>query len=232
MILRLPVPRFCNRISAGGVSLGVRPPAVSTGSAERNEIMRTIQLLAFLAAVFVPAIPTQSAEDEPTPPSNRPNRQELLDRARSLSPQERQQRIQEFRDRYGLNSTNRNEWEKRREEWKNLPPEKREERLREWRQQLQLSGSSSRVLSPEEREAKRKEIKERIDAQISALQQKQTGGPITEPEQRRLERMQRMSKRLETGGLLGSPLGLPRPLPPAGKPEGPAAPNDKPAGNK
>jgi len=150
------------------------------------------------------------AEDDPAPPPNRPNREEFKERARMLPPAERQKMIQEFREQHRLGATNGADWEKRREELKNLPPPEREAKMKELRRPLLQGAPGPNTLSPQEREAKRKELKERIDAQVSELEKKKADGTITEVEQRRLERMQQMSRRLEAGGPSG-----PRPSSPA-----------------
>jgi hypothetical protein len=138
-----------------------------------------------------------AAPDDPPPPPNRPDPAALRERARNLSPEERQKMIRDFREKRGLIRTNRNEWERRREELKSLPPEEREAKLKALRQEIQQARGNFQLLSPEERETKRKEIKERVDAQTAELRKKKADGSITEIEQRRLERLQLMSKRLE-----------------------------------
>jgi hypothetical protein len=52
-------------------------------------------------------------------------------------------------------------------------------------------------LSPEEREAKRKEIKERLEKRIFGLRQKQTNNTITAQEARDLSRSEHILKRFE-----------------------------------
>jgi hypothetical protein len=133
------------------------------------------------------------------PPPNRPDPAALRERAKKLSPEERQKMVREFREKHGLVGTNRTEWEKRREELKNLPPAEREAKLKELRQEIQQGRRQFKLLSPEDRETKRKEMRQRIDAQIAELQKQKATGTITEAEQRRLERMQQMSARLARG---------------------------------
>jgi len=140
----------------------------------------------------------QAAED-PVPPTNRPDPAALRERARKLSPEERQKMIREFREKHGLVGTNRTEWEKRREELKNLPPAEREARFKELRQEIQQGRRQFKLLSPEDRDTKRREMRQRIDAQIGVLQKQKADGTITAAEQRRLERMQQMSARLARG---------------------------------
>ena len=139
----------------------------------------------------------QSAEEsDPVPPANRPDPAALREKARNLTPEQRQKMIREFRDKNGLGGTNRPEWEKRREELKKLPPAEREARLKQLRQEIQKGRNEFKLLSPEERESKRTEMKSRIDAQISELQKQAAAGTIAESDKRRLERMRQMSARL------------------------------------
>ena len=154
------------------------------------------------------------AEEDPVPPPNRPDPAALRERARKLSPEERQKLVREFREKHGLVGTNRTEWENRREELKKLPPAEREAKLKELRQEVQQGRRQFKLLSPEDRDAKRKEMRQRIDAQITELQKQQAGGTITEAEQRRLERMRQMSARLARGDAENPK----RPLPPKGPP--------------
>jgi hypothetical protein len=163
----------------------------------RNILSRiaVLGLLTLTGTTLCAADPT--APDDPPPPPNRPDPAALRERARNLSPEERQKMIRDFREKRGLIRTNRNEWERRREELKSLPPEEREAKLKALRQEIQQARGNFQLLSPEERETKRKEIKERVDAQTAELRKKKADGSITEIEQRRLERLQLMSKRLE-----------------------------------
>jgi hypothetical protein len=150
-------------------------------------------LLALAAGVVL-----QAAED-PVPPPNRPDPAALRERAKKLSPEERQKLIREFRAKHGLVGTNRTEWEKRREELRNLPPAEREAKLKELREEIQQGRRQFKLLSPEDREAKRKEMRQRIDAQIDVLRKRKADGTINETETRRLERMEQMAARLSRG---------------------------------
>lgn len=135
-------------------------------------------------------------EPDPVPPPNRPDPAALRERAKKISPEERQKLTREFREKHGLMGTNQSAWEKRREELKKLPPEERAAKLKELRQEIQEGRGKFKLLSAEDRDAKQGEMKTRIDAQITELQKRKAEGALTESEQRRLERMQQMSKRL------------------------------------
>jgi hypothetical protein len=173
--------------------------------------MKTMLLSMAVIALQMPGLRVSAAE-EPTPPPHRPDPAALRERAKKLAPDERQKLLREFREKHGLGGTNRGPWEKRWEELRRLPPEERAARLKELRQEIQENGGRFR-LHAEERDVKRKEIKERVDAQIAELQKRQADGALTDTEQRRLERMKLMSKRLEEGQT-----NLPRRLGPPGRP--------------
>ena len=150
------------------------------------------------------------AAEELQPPGGRPDREALRERVKNLSPEERQKAIKEFRERNGLGRTNQSEWEKKREEFKSLPPEERAARMRELRESLAKDREGFRMLTPEERETKRSEIRKRVDAHLDGLRAKKADGTITEAEQRRLDRMEQMSKRLAKSVRPGRPLPVPR----------------------
>ncbi len=142
----------------------------------------------------------QSAEDpDPVAPSNRPDPAVLREKARNLSPEQRQKLMREFRDKNSSAGTNRSVWEKRREELKKLPPKQREARLKEMREEIQKGRREFKLLSTDERESKRTEMKNRIDAQIAELKKQKAEGSMTDSDLRRLERMQQMSARLTRG---------------------------------
>ncbi len=140
----------------------------------------------------------QAAEDpDPAPPTNRPSPEDLRTRFRRLNREDRDTRLKELRGRLN-DSTNRSELEKRREEWRKLPPAEREARIREFRDR-NLNPDSPRFnrLTPEQRETKRAELKARLDAQVKILEARRATAPLSEQEERRLERFQRMSRRLD-----------------------------------
>jgi hypothetical protein len=164
----------------------------------------------------------RAAEEELQPPRPRPNIQELRERFRSLSPEERQKLFREFREKRPA-GTNRSEWESFREELRKLPPEQREERIQEFRRRLEEVPPQFRILTPEERETKRKQMKERVASQISQLRAKKAEGSLTDVEERRLHRMEEMATRLEQGTVLGPRRAAPfAGLPPPRRPDNPS----------
>ena len=60
--------------------------------------------------------------------------------------------------------------------------------------------SDVKGLTPEERDAKRKEMRERMQKQLAELRKKKTEGTLSEPEKKRLERMEEVNKRFEQAG--------------------------------
>jgi hypothetical protein len=64
--------------------------------------------------------------------------------------------------------------------------------------------SDVRGLSPEERDAKRKEMRERMQKQLAELRKKKADGTLSEAEKKRLERMEEVNKRFEQAGARAS----------------------------
>lgn len=163
-------------------------------------------------------------EQDPVPPTNRPNREALRERARDLSPEERQKMMREFREKHGPAGTNRVDWEKRREEWRQLPPAERQAKMREFRESLPARQQFR--LNQQQREEMRQTMKSRIDTDLARLREKKAAGELSEAEERRFQRLNQMSKNLSEGrGPLGRALpkaqeiGKPEPLPPPRKPQ-------------
>jgi len=104
--------------------------------------------------------------------------------------------------------SDREESEKRKEEWKKLSPEEREAKGKEWRktnaaparEEWEKRREQSRNMSPEERVAKRKEIKGRLEKRIAELRARQVNATITAQESRELERREQILERFEAEG--------------------------------
>lgn len=178
----------------------------------RTRVCAGLCLAGILALFSPPSLAADAADEakELSPPRPRPDAVELRQRARLLSPEERQRLMRESLGRRGV--TNWAEWQKRREEFRNLTPEQREARMRELQQRPESVGPGFRFLTPDERASKRRELSQRVDAQVKMLRDKQAEGTLNEVEARRLERMVEMSKGLEQGKVLG-----PRPRGAAGE---------------
>jgi len=184
---------------------------------------------AFLLVMILGSAAALRAADEPAPPPGRPTREQIRESIKNLTPEERAARLKALREKGGLGAPaadailkRRAEVEKFREEIKDLPPEQREARILEWREKNALGRPASATMSAEEREARRKLFQTRIEAHIANLNKKKADGSITEEETRRLQNMERMLKRVESGPKL--PLGLPPPSGTAIKPSKPDEP--------
>jgi hypothetical protein len=174
------------------------------------------------------------AADEPAPPPGRPTREEIRERFKNLTPEERTARLEALREKGGLGAPaadallkRRAEVQKLREETKDLPPEQRQARIREWRETNAFGRPALAKMSSEERDALRKRFQTRIEQQMATLNKKKADGNITEEETRRLQNMERMLKRLEAAPSApnaATPLGLPLPSVPADKPDKPDKP--------
>lgn len=124
---------------------------------------------------------------------------------KNLPPQERNAKLRELRERQSEGLPGREEFERRREEFKNLSPQERQNRIRELQEQRRAERFELKGLGTEEREAKRKEMRARLDRQLAELRKKKTDGTLTEAEQRRLEAMETLMKRFEQDGPGSSP---------------------------
>ena len=182
------------------------------------------------ASVLLLTGPTigEGADDIPAPaaPPGRPTREELREQIKNLTPQERQARLREFRERQaqGPGTIGREEFEKRRQERdrllkeiKDLPPAERQTRIREFRERGGLTRPGFSTLNPEERDAKRKQFQERVAKEIATLRAKKARGGLDEDGERSLQRMELIAKRLEQVSL-PAPGALPLPIEKPAKP--------------
>lgn len=163
--------------------------------------------LALCAVAFTVGRLHAADPKDPAPPSDRPSREALREQFKNLTPEQRQERLKEMRERFpgitgGDLEKRRAEFEKLRTELKDLPPAERAARIQAWRQTNGFTNGLSRPLapglSPEESTAKRAQFRERIDAELTRLKARQADGSITPEETRRLERMSEWNKRLES----------------------------------
>ena len=116
-------------------------------------------------------------------------------RAGALSPEERKARLEDLRERNPEAFRKlREELERRREELKTLPPAEREAKIKELRERFI---ERRKAITIEERQAKRQEIKGRLEKQLSALREKKTNGTLTAQEARRLERLETVAERFQ-----------------------------------
>src|SRR6185295_13810591 len=129
--------------------------------------------------------------------------EELKEQLKGLSPAERQAKVRELREKYGLGPVGEEgqkrlaEFRKLKESMKDLPPAERQAKIREWREKNGGSLPGTGVLSPEEREKYRKQFSKRVGEQLEVLKKKRGEGGLNDVETRRLRRMEEMGKRLE-----------------------------------
>lgn len=157
------------------------------------------------------SLPCRSAEEDPAPPPGTPTREQLRERVKNLTPEEREAKFREFREKQAKGGgplareqfeQRRRDFEKLREEIKDLPPEQRQARLREFREKGGLLNQPQfNVLTPEQRVAKVKEFHGRVDKEISSLesdiQKRKAKGESAAEDERRLARMKLIGKRLD-----------------------------------
>ena len=125
--------------------------------------------------------------------------EKLREELKSLSPEERQKRLREFREKHG--APMRDELERRREELKKLPPEERQVKMQALREQLL---ERRKAMTEEERKAKRGEIKSRFERQLGELRQKKTNGTLTPLESKRLQRLETVGQRFKEAQVNGA----------------------------
>jgi hypothetical protein len=162
----------------------------------RSFLLIVICLLGTLAG----ALTTGAAETTVTnaPAVSRISREQLREQIKNLTPEERAARLKQWREQNTALSTN--ELDRRREMLRALTPAEREAKLREWRQRGVAGTNSLRTapgkLSTEQREAKRKEIQQRVQGEFEKLRQKEADGTISNEERIRLRRVEAIRKRL------------------------------------
>lgn len=160
-----------------------------------------------LAAAGLPTFAQTVEPADPAPPPGRPTREELREQLKNLSPEERQAKLREMRERAGGPTgpqleKRRAEFEKMRQELQGLPPAERAARLQQWRQTNgfgtnSILGPIPPRLNPADSEAKRGEFRERIQSELKQLKAKEAAGTLTPEETRRLQRMIEWSERLK-----------------------------------
>ena len=202
--------------------------------------MKRAPLLHFPVALLLAlgSAPALRAAEDPVPPPGRPTREEMREKLKDLSPEQRERKLREIREKSGPGGAfkgpmseemkkRRAEFDQFRESLQGLPLPEREAKLREWRGKnaatRPLDGPGT--LTPEERESKRKEFLTRIDAQLEALNKKKAAGTLTEDETLRLGQLEKVKQRMESAAR-PSP-GLPPPRPTEEKPVKPIQPSEK-----
>lgn len=123
------------------------------------------KLIYVVAGVMALSIPSLSQADD-AKPSERPNREELRERFKNLTPEEREAKAKEFR-------------------------ENMEKRRNEAVTDLGLKPEELKKMSESER---REKLKEAADKKLAELRKKKEDGSITDSEKQTLERLERREK--------------------------------------
>ena len=135
-----------------------------------------LKLSYLLATVMIStAAVAQAQENKPERPE-RPSREEMREKFRNMTPEERQQQIKEWREKQGTGGP---QFDRRREAMESAT------------KQLGLNPEELRDLKPEER---RDKINEAVNKKIAELKKKQTAKTITAEEEKFLERLEARQK--------------------------------------
>lgn len=137
----------------------------------------------------------RSAERQPKRPVVKPGPDERwLEQWGRLSPEQRQAKLKELRQKYGFGLAPHDSVPPWRQHWETLSPEQRRARLAQWRQQR----TASVQFSPKERELRRQQLRQRLDQAIAALRLKASNNLITVEERNRLDRLETLARRFKT----------------------------------
>lgn len=166
---------------------------------------RTI-VIAFAIAATVLVSATVRAEDGTTN-AVAPTREQMREQWQKLTPEEREAKIKEMREKRGLPPVNA-EMQKRREEWQKLTPEERRVKMQELRNQRTNAPAQNQV---------REERRVAFQKQLAELRAKKADGSITPPETARLEQLERAEKFMQERPAPAQPAPAPAAQPEAGK---------------
>jgi hypothetical protein len=131
--------------------------------------------------------------------------QKLRQELKGLSPEQRQARLRELREKQTIP---REELEKRRKELRKLPPAERAAKLKELREKIG-EHPKFKAMPPDQRKAKREELKGRFDKQLDELRKKKAAGSLTLTETKRLQRIEGMAQRFKQARETNSPPSTP-----------------------
>lgn len=158
--------------------------------------MKTIKImknkiLCLLAGLVAFSSAELRAED--AKPQPRPSREEMREKFKNMTPEEREAKIKEWKEK------NPNASQGGRPGGGQFDPEKAREEMKETAKQLGLNPEELKNLPPEERRAK---VREAADKKTEELKKKKADGTLTEEDKKlaeRLEKMRDMRKRFEEG---------------------------------
>ena len=138
--------------------------------------MKHIRMMAMIAGCCALVMPcaVRAEDDKPADKSSaQPSREELREKLKDMSPEERRKYLQEHRPANGPGNGD--------------PSQRREE----FAKRLGLDPAEMEKLSPQERQAK---MKEAVEKKIADLEKQKADGTISEQDGRILERLKQMSK--------------------------------------
>ena len=168
-----------------------------------------------MAAMWVSA--ADEVKDEPVSPDRAKAREvrerkleeseKLRQELKGLSPEQRQARLRELREKK-RQPISREELEKRRKELRKLPPAERAAKLKELREKIG-EHPKFKAMTPEQRKAKREELKRRFEKQLNELREKKSTDSLTPQETKRLQRMESMAQRFKQARETNNPPSTP-----------------------
>ena len=164
--------------------------------------MKNIKLICAVAGLMALSAP-QLIHAEDAKPEGQPNREELREQLKNLTPEERQAKIKEYREKHPEAAASM---------------ERRGEEMKKMVKDLGLDPEELNKLPEEERRAK---VRAASEKKLAELQKKKTDGSITDAEKETLEKLEMRKKFMEQRRGEGGP----------GRRERPAGekPADKPA---
>lgn len=148
--------------------------------------MKTANLIYITAALLTCSMAQLSRGEDPSP-SPRPNREELREKLKGLTPEERAAKIKEFREKHPqAGPAVRN----------------RLEQMQKAVKELGLDPQELRQLPPEERRAR---VKEAADKKIAELEKKKSAGTLADADNALLQRLEQRKKMIESRRGAGDP---------------------------
>ncbi len=121
----------------------------------------------------------QWVQAEDAKPEERPNREELREKLKNLTPEERQAKLKELREKHPEGAANL---------------ERRGEEMKKMAKDLGLDPEELKKLPEDERRAK---VKAAAEKKLTELQKKKTDGSITDSEKETLEKLEMRKKFME-----------------------------------
>lgn len=152
-----------------------------------------LSTLGLAAAIILSSGLQMTAADSSVAPA----REELREKLKKITPEEREARLKEVREKRGGTSHGTNDFKK-------MTPEEREAKMKEKRENAEKSFTGKKAheefqkLSTEERQAKMKEWRTKMEGVAGPLRKKKADGTLTEEESRKLTRMEETLKRMES----------------------------------